>query len=233
MLLSEYKKNRLALVNQALLLAGDPEGERWSKTRAARALNDTVLDFCLKTQMIKEEINVQLKENVHEYDIAARVEEDGTLRLYGYPIRLGFNGSDNPGMWPTTLMVIDLLGYAQTSGQNPYQWHLDSVSPGKVVLFGPPTQDGEALPSEENNMQVTYIALPEYMTGNDSEPDANIPVTAYEAFPYGTASRLLDEGDYEDLVISIRHEIEYRRLTLELIAEDYRQLTAYDDARPV
>jgi len=233
MLLSEYRKNCGALASKALLLCGDPNGERWSLTRAAQALNDAVLDFCLKTQMIKEEINVQLLETQHEYDIQARVEADGTLRFYGYPIRLGFNGSDNPGMWPTTLMAVDLLGYPQTSGTGAYQWHLDSTSPGKIVLFGPPDRDGEDLPSEENNMQVCYIALPEYMTTSGSYPDSAIPVLAYEAFPYGAAARLLDEGDDEDLRKSIEMDGMFRKWMLETIAEEYRNLTVYDDCRPI
>lgn len=233
MLLSQYRKNCGALAAKAQLLCGDPNGERWSLTRAAQALNDTVLDFCLKTQMIKEKIDVLIKEKLHEYDIQTLVEEDGTLRFYGYPIRLGFNGSQNPGMWPTTLMTIDLLGYPQTSGTGAFQWHLDSVSPGKVILFGPPDKDGEALPSEDNNMQATYIALPTYMSSNDAYPDAEIPVLSYEAFPYGAAARLLDEGNEEDLLKSLEMEAMYRRWTLETIAEDYRNLTAYDDFIPV
>jgi hypothetical protein len=232
MLLSEYRKDRNALSRKALLLTGDPLGERWSLTRAAQALNDVVLDFCLKTQMIKEEINVQLKQNVHEYDIKTLIEEDGTLRFYGYPIRLGFNGNNNPGMWPMTLLAIDLLGIPQTSGTNTHQWHLDSVSPGKVLLFGPPAQDGEALPSEENNMQVTYIALPTYMSAGGSFPDTKIPVISYEAFPYGAASRLLDEGDEQDLLKSLEMDFMYRKWTLEAIADEYRNLTPYDDVRP-
>jgi len=44
-ILNDYRKNLETLVEDTLRLAGDPLGERWSSTRAAEAVNDTVLDF--------------------------------------------------------------------------------------------------------------------------------------------------------------------------------------------
>ncbi|KKN75078.1 hypothetical protein LCGC14_0384520 [marine sediment metagenome] len=232
MTLADFKKTRTELVDQTLLLMDDPLGERWAASRVPEALNDAVLDFCMKTQVIKAEINIVLKTNIHEYDIKTQVEEDGTLRLYGFPIRVGFNGNGDPGMWPTTLLTIDLMGSSQTANASPMQWHLDSVSPGKIVLFGPPAADGTASPSESGNMQVTYIGLPNYMDDDGDYPDAHIPVASYETIPYGAAAMLLEEGDGDDLAKSIEYEALFRRGTLAAVAEDYRSNTVYDDARP-
>lgn len=232
-MLSDYAKKLDALINQTLLYANDPNGERYSRARVAVVVNDVVMDFALKTRMIKEEINIQLKENNIEYDIRALVEDDGTLRIYGFPIRVGFNGSNNPALLPTSLLIIDLFGYSQTDNISPKRWHLDTVSPGKIILFGPPGADGEALPSEENNIQITYIAIPEYISSESSYPDSDIPATFHQAFAYGAAALLLEESEDEELFMkSVSYEMEYNRWIKEAVAESYRGLTAYDDCRP-
>ena len=229
--LDEYKKSAETLIDETALLLNDPLCERWSRSRIKEALNDAVLDFCLRAQMIKEELNVRLREDVVEYDIKKRVEEDDGLRDYGFPTRFGFNGTD-AGMWPVDLATIDLMGYQQSAGVTPHRWHLGGVSPGKVVLFGGPAADGESLPSEEGNMQVTYIAFPAYMDGEGDYPDAAIPVGNHQAFPYGAAARLLDEGDAEDLRKAIAFDVTFHQGVLSAVSEDYRSMTTYDDARP-
>ena len=231
-MIATYKKTLTTLANKTLLLAGDPLGERWAFVRACQAVNDACLDFCLRAQLIKETITIQLRAAQIEYDVAALVEDDGTLRFYGFPLRVGFNGLDSPGAWPTTLFTIDMLGYAQTDRNEPFAWHLDSVSPGKLILFGPPAADGEDLPDTENNLQVTYVALPAYMDEGADFPDAKLPVMAHATLPFGGAARLLDEGNEDDLARAIILEAEYNKGIVRAVATEYRSNTDRDDARP-
>jgi len=233
MLLSEYKKDLSELIAVAGLLLDDPLNERWSPARVAEALNDACLDYALETQNVKETINIQLYKDTYEYDVKKQVEEDLALRSFGYAIRLGYNGSQSPGMWPTSLEAIDMTGAKQTTHTALPGWHMDSVSPGKVVLFGPPAADGDPSPAETGNMQVTYVAIPTYMDADGDYPDSHIPVIAYDILPFKAAARLLDEGDESDLIKSIEYEALYRKGVRDMVAESYRAHTVYDDARPV
>jgi len=234
MTLSDYRKSRTAIVNLTLLFLGDPLGEKHAPARVAEIVNDVVMDFVLKTQMIKEEINVQLLADVQEYDIANRVEVDGTLRLYGYPIRVGFNGSDCPALPSTELLILDLFGYSQAESVSPNRWHVDTVSPGKIVIFGPPATAGEALPSEENNIQVTYVAMPGYMDDATDYPDIDIPATFHQAFAYGAAAILAEESDDPEIFMkSVEFDDAYAEWVRTAVAESYRNMTKYDDFRPM
>ena len=239
-MLTGYRKKLEVLINELGVLIEDPNDERYTRLRKAEAINDAILEFALDSQMIFDEINVQLKENVREYDIKTRINEDGTKRDYGVPIRLGFNGEENPAMWPTDLQVLDSLlindeqqRFGEITDFKPQRrWHVDVVSPGKVSLFPAPNQDGEDLPSEENNMQVTYIAFPTYMDSEDDYPDSVIQAYLHQAFKYGGAYRLLDEGDEDDIRLADAAEAEFNNWVQKAVAEYYRGQTMYDDARP-
>jgi len=231
--LSDYRQDLEELIDRTLLLMGDPLGERFDRDRVAEGLNDSVLDFVLRTQMLKEEINVQLKADVWDYDIKKRVEEDGTLRDFGFALRIGFNGNDDPAMMPTDLIMIDLRGYTRDEKMASTHFYLDPVSPGRVAIFGHPTEDGEASPSEEDNMQVTFIPMPTYMETEAAYPDSDIPSLYHDRFPMGAASRILEEGDAEDLAMAAEFEERFYNSILDAVAEEYRGRTIYEDVRPM
>ena len=159
---------------ETFFLLRDPNEERFSIIRVVEKLNDACLDYCLRTQLIKEEINIQLLQNQHEYDVKARVEQDGSLRYFGFPIRVGYDGDNEPAVMPGSLLAIDLKGYRRDLSGTPYLWYLCAVSPGKIQIIGPPQKDGTALPSENKNLQVSYIAMPipmegEYLLAEDGD----------------------------------------------------------------
>lgn len=231
--LTEYKITLEDLIDRTLLLLFDPLGEKYTRARIARALNDRILDFVLKAQMIKDEINIQLKENSWDYDIQTRINEDGTVKGFGFILRIGFNGNDDPGMWPTDLVMIDLRGYSRDEKRANTHFYLDPVSPGHVAIFGHPTEDGEALPSEENNMQVTYAAFPDYMDDEADYPDSDIPAIYHDGFPKGAAAKMLEEGNEEDLKMADIFEWEFQQIARAAVGEEYRGRTVYMDMRPM
>jgi hypothetical protein len=131
------------LIKRASLLCGDPESERWPVARVGEAVNDAAMEFCLRTRLIKEVVNITLSAERIFYDVAAAVEGRANLRDYGFPFRLAFNGRRQAGMWPTSLQRIDLLGASnQLAESRPFRWHLDSVSPSTVAIYGIPSGDG-------------------------------------------------------------------------------------------
>ena len=177
---------------ETFFLLRDPNEERFSVIRVIEKLNDACLDYCLRTQLIKEEINIQLLQNQHEYDVKTRVEKDGNLRYFAFPIRVGYDGDDQPGVMPGSLLAIDLKGYRRDLSGMPYLWYLCAVSPGKIQIIGPPQEDGaeetyitaqdgsiiyfqdgypmedvspDSVSRENKNLQVSYIAMPIPMEG--------------------------------------------------------------------
>jgi len=226
--LNDYRKNLETLVEDTLRLTGDPLGERWSSTRAAEAINDTVLDFNLRVQTIREEINVQLKEDIFEYDIKTRVEEAGTLRLFCFPIRVGFSGRNAPAFTPVTLLDIDLVGYSANV------WYASHLSPGKLTVITP-SADGAAAGDADpykNNIQVLFCAEPTIMEADDDFPDSMISILFHQGIPYGAAIRLLHEGTLDDLALADQHEAEYRKWTSRAIGEQWRGETDYGGCYP-
>lgn len=227
-ILDDYRKDREALRDASWILLGDPLGERYDPDRVDEALNDTVLDFNLRTQMIKEELNIQVKEDVFDYDIRQRVEENGTLRLYGFPLRVGFYGRKEPGYMPVSLFDVDMVGY--TSGI----WYRDNLSPNRIAIITP-SADGAAAGDSDpyaDNIQVLYVAEPTYMDEDADYPDSKILAIYHQAFPYGAASRLLDEGDVDDMAKALEYDAEFKKWIHRALAEEFRGQTDYGGFRP-
>jgi hypothetical protein len=228
-LLSEYRKSLSVLRLETLLILQDPEGERWAPDRVDEALNDTALEWALENEQIREELNVQLLENVYIYDIKKRVEEDGTLRPFAFPLRVGYCGKTQPAFTPVTLFDIDMMGYDQNV------WYRNNLSPGKIAVI-PPSEDGAAAGSADpydKNIQVLYAAMPTYMTADGDYPDTSIPAMFHQALPHGAASRLLDEGDADDLVEAVRQEEVFKGWIGRARREIARGTTDYGGARPL
>ena len=61
-MLSYYRKTRAQLASKALLLAGDPSGQRYTTTQVNNALNDAMLDIAMDVQLVKETLRVLLLE---------------------------------------------------------------------------------------------------------------------------------------------------------------------------
>lgn len=227
-ILNEYRKNLEQLIDETLLLCGDPLGEKWSPTRAAIAVNESVLDFVIKTQMVKEEINIQVKDDLFIYDVKTRIEDDGTLRLFAYQIRVGFAGKTEPAYMPVSLFDIDMTGYGSRV------WYIDHLSPGKISI-PIPSADGAALGASdpyEDNIQVLYVAMPTYMDDDADYPDSKILPIYHQAFPYGAASRLLDEGDEAAIARAVNCEAEFVTWIGRAAIEEHRGTTDYGGFRP-
>lgn len=219
------------LITETLLLCRDPLGERFDTSMVSRKLNDAVLDFCLRTQLIKDELNVQLKEDVFEYNIKRLAENDGTVKDFGYPIRIGYDADDSPAIKPTDMLILDFTGYSRIDEIRPSWWYLSLSSPGTLCVIGKPTDDGSST-DEEDNMQVRYVGYPSYMSSGGS-PDSEIPVLFHQAFPYGAAFMLLEDGGPEDLALAELYEGKFDWWVREALAETARGETPYKDFEPL
>ncbi len=230
--LTTFRKSLATLRTETLFLLRDPNGERFVSSRIDEKLNERCLDFCIKSQLIKEEINCIMSQNQFEIDVKQLVEDSTSLRYYAFPIRVGYDGSDGAGVMPGSLLAIDLKGYSRAESMMPAIWYLCAVSPGKIQILGPMQAAGEASPSEGGNIQVTYIAMPTPMTAVGDYPDT-IPSYFHKYLPYGAAAIILEEGDKDDLALADYFESEFQRGILEEVAESYRGNTSYDDCRPM
>jgi len=230
--LTTFRKSLSTLTTETLFLLRDPNGERFSSSRIYEKLNERCLDFCLKSQLIKEEINCIMAKNQFEIDVKRLAEEAATLRYYAFPIRVGYDGANGVGIMPGSLLSIDLKGYSRAESMMPSIWYLCAVSPGKIQILGPMQAAGTASPSESGNIQVTYIAMPTPMSAVGDYPDT-IPSYFHKYLPYGAAALILEEGDKDDLALADFYELEFQRGILEQVAEDYRGRTPYDDCRPM
>lgn len=226
---NDYRKTLEDLRNLTLLLCQDPEGERFDPDRVDEALNDAALDFAMETEAIKDELNIQVKEDVYIYDVKDLIDADGTLREYGYPIRLGYFGKTQPAFVPVNLFEIDMLGY------DTKVWYRNILSPSRIAII-PPTSDGAALVATdpyEDNIQLLYAGLPTYMTVDGDYPDAKIFAIFHQALPHGAAARLLDEGDQEDVVEAAKQEVIFGVWIGRAKREMARGLTDYRGMRPI
>ncbi len=230
---TDYRKNKSELMEDTYFLLRDQNMERYSSDDIATALNDACMEFALRTKIVKDEINVQVKEHVSEYDIKTRIEEDGTKRTMGFPIRIGYDGDNEPGLWPTSIMGMDFFGYKRSDRVMPSYWFMSIVSPGKIQIVGDPQSDGETPPSEDGNLQVRYIGLPEYITNNSDYPDSHIPADYHKAFPYKAAALLLEHGDEEDLAMADQFEIVFENAILTAIGDEYKGQSPYEEVRPM
>lgn len=227
-----YAKELSVLTIDTQFLLKDPNGEKYSTTRITEKLNEACLEFCLRTQLIKEEINIQLLEDTYEYDIKTLVEENGTLRYFAFPLRLAYDGGNYPALLPGSLVAFTLQGVSQDVSGIPSNWYLCAVSPGVVQIIGTPAANGEALPSESDNLQVTYIAMPTEMTALGDIPDA-IPGYFHKYLPFKAAALILEEGDKNDLALADYYESEFERGIGEQVAEESRGTGLYEEMRPL
>ena len=237
MTLSDYNKTMENLIDETALLMFDPNNERFIRPRVQEAVNDAVLEMCLEAQLVHDEINIQLFENTVEYDIVKQIEENGSKKEYAFPVRIGYNGDENPSMWPTDYQVIDNLmvndinlNFSEMDDFRPHsRWSIDLISPGLIEIYPAPNTDGDSS-TEDGNMQVLYVGFPTYMDSEDDSPDSNVQEWIHQGIPYGAAYRLSDESN--NMSLATAYEGEFIKWIRRAIKEFYRNQTVYDDARP-
>ena len=227
-LLERYSKDITDMIHEVSFLLKDTLQERYRYPRIIPAILDALVDFYLRTQMVKQEVNVQLLANNTEYNIKALVENDPDMPYFGFPIRIGYDGDSVAGIAPTSLFAIDMKGYRRDETMAPQGWYLCAMSPGKIQILGSPPEDGETLPSEIGNLQVTYIGLPK-----DFDDFPNVPAQFHQYVPYGAAALILEDGDKEDLALADVYQGVFDDAILEVVGEEYRSQTVYDNMRPL
>jgi hypothetical protein len=231
-LLSDYGKTLSQLRTRVLLLIDDPGGDRFTTASIWEAINDAMLDLALDTQLIKEKLTIKLLADQHLYEIHERIAAGGTLRPYGFPVRIGYNLTTDSAIKPISTAMYDLarIGFNESSG--PTAWRTDIFSYGEVAFFPIPAADGSTIPALTGNVEVTYIALPTKMTSGTSTPDT-LQAQYHEAIAVRAAELLLDEGNAEDLMFADGFEADYERWTQRIVGDQYRGMTRYDSVRPM
>jgi len=230
--LTSFKKNLTTLRSDTLFLLRDPSGERYATARIDEKLNEAALSFCLRTQLLKDEINIRLAADDYEYDIKALVAADVTKKSYAFAIRIGYDGDSKPALLPGSLLAIDLAGYTVGMSGIPGTFYFCATSYGVIQILGAPTVAGAVLPSEVGNLQVSYVGMPTLMEiGNDC-PDT-IPAYFHKYLPYGAAALILEEGDKKEMALGDYYEGEFNKGILEQVSEEYASRTPYDDCHPL
>jgi len=228
-----YRKDLAALMVKTRLLLHDPSGERWTDTRVIEAINFAALEFAIITECIKDEVEVQLLANQWSYDIKQAVEASATLNPYGWPVRIGYYGKESGALKPTTSHVVDLSGATVMPAGSSNQFQVNMLSYGEVGVIPIPSTDGEALPGDEGNIQVTYIGMPESMDAVEDFPDEEMQEVYHQYIPYEAASLLLEEGDEEDLIVAADYDANFKSGCYEAIGDQYQGQTGYADMRPM
>ena len=231
-MLSDYGKTLTELTSRVLLLIDDPAGERFATASIWEAINDAMLDLALDTQLIKEKLTVNLLEDQHLYEIQERIATNGTLRPYGFPVRIVYNLATDAAITPISSAMYDLARTGFYESNRPLAWRIDLFSYGEVAFFPIPAANGSALPLLTGNVQVTYVALPTKMIIGTSTPDA-LQAQYHEAVAIRAAELLLDEGNAEDLMFADGFEADYDRWTQRIVGDQYRGMTHYDSVRPM
>ena len=231
--LSLYRKNLAALAMKTRLLLGDPAGERWSDARVIEAINFAVLEFAIETECIKDEVEIRLLVNFWSYDIKEAVEQNAALNPFGWPLRIGYNGTASPALKPISSHVVDRAGIDRSGTGTVNRFHMDMLSYGEIGVLPLPSSDGAVLPSDVGNLQVTYVGMPDQMTLNTDFPDNSIQAMYHQYIPYMAACLLLEEGDEEDLAMAIAYESNFKSGCYENVGDQYAGQTGYADMRPM
>ena len=221
------------LIARTLLILQDPNGEKYAQARIIEALNFACLEIAITTELIKDEIDIQVLAAQAAYDVAAAITTDGTVHPLAYPVRIGYSGTTAPGLLPISTMVLDAVNLGTSVTSNPLAWRLDLLSYGEIQIDPVPQDDGEALPDETGNLQVAYVGMPTPMaTPATDYPDPLIPGYYHELLPFFAARFILDEGDVEDMALGDRYGERWRQGTNEVKSDSYN-LTSYSDTRPM
>lgn len=239
MILNDYRKNLTQLRAAAAQILTDHYFERWDTTRLDEAINDAAAEFALRTQLVYDEVPIQILENEYIYNVKAFIlagnnTTPGTYREFGFVTRVGFSGTDEPAHMPSnhTDINFSLIDINQEQGLYANRFHIDLDSPGKIRIL-PPDADGETLPDETGNLQITYVALPTFLESTSGYLDAMIPPQNQDAIPIGAAAMLLWEGNEADCLLADGLESEFDRLCRKAAAGSFMNMTTYDGARPV
>ena len=237
-ILNEYRKTLSALKSLTARFLVDFDFDKFGEDQVAEAVNDACMDFALRTQAVKDEINLLVSENKHIYDIKAFILEantaaSGTRKEFGFIKRVGFSGTDEPAFMPTSSHEVNFTNASQFISQGLYvnRFFVDLLSPGKLQIF-PPDADGTALPSESGNLQVLYIGLPDYMDDPGDYPDSMIAPQFHDAIAIGAAAMLLYEGNETDVKQADILDQEFTRLCMMAVMNEYDGQTNYQGARP-
>ena len=231
-MLTKYRINRAALAKKALLLADDPNGERFSSEQVNEALNDAMLELALDVRLILEKLTILLREQQHLYEIHPRVKVAG-LRPYGYPVRSVYDVTTNAALTPYTSELHDSFGMSLGETGGPTTWRTDLFPHGEIALFPLPASDGDTLPALTGNIELTYTAMPTLMDDDADYPDT-LPAQYHEAVAVGAAMLLLEGGaTEEDFALSAAMDAEFESWKAMIVRDESRGTTHYDAMRPL
>ena len=228
-----YRKSLTDLIVKTRLLLGDPSGERWTTARVTEALNFACLEFAIETECIKDDVEIQLLENQWSYDIKQAAETGTSLKIFGWPVRVGINGTESPALMPTSSHVTDYAGLASINAGTSETFHNNLLTYGEIGVLPIPSEDGSTLPADTGNIQVTYVGMPDEMDALTDYPDEEIQAMYHQYLPYFAAMLLLEEGDEEDVAIAGGYEGNFKSGCYEAIGDQYQGQTGYADMRPM
>lgn len=234
MSLKDFAKTLEDMVAKTRVALGDQSGERYSTARVIYAVNIACLDFCINTQCLYDEINIKTTALEDEYDILSLVDADATKDRFGWVQRVGYDSDNYPAFKPMSIFESDFTNQPRTIYVGRQAFNIDFQSYGKILLISPLSVSGKALPSEEGNIQVTYVAfMRDALSSLDSDLPSAITPMYHKAIAEKAAACILEDGDLDDLAMAMQYDMNFELACSEAVADQYSSRTGYDDLKPM
>ena len=211
-LMDEYKLTLGELIQLTRILTDDLNGERYSRTLVVEALNDAMVEFAQETGLVLEDMNVRVYENIFEYDLPSLAYAGGKRDVIK-PVRMLVVGEGDPGFYSRSRYSLQAwYGMGLLEG-TPKGFSFDEVDAGKFHLNAFPDWEGPALADEDQtgNIEVTYRAIPVYISEDEEFPDPYIPPPWHDALPLLAARNLLlEEIDLAKLAKAAEYDAQFQ-----------------------
>jgi hypothetical protein len=219
------------LVSMVYLMIDDPSRERFPLEVVELAINEAMLDIALDTQLVRDDVSIQLQEDQHIYSLHDAIAAGGKKAL-AYPLRVIYDASTNAGLPPVATELFDLAGIDLDTSAWPMYWRPDIFPWGEFALYPIPNADGETLPTLTGNIQIKYVAYPTMMEADGDYPDT-LPAQYHEIIAVRAAEAVLETGGEEDLVLAEAFEKDFVGMKSRIVGDQYRGMTHYDAMRPM
>jgi hypothetical protein len=221
------------LIARTLLCLEDPCGEKYAQSRIIEALNFACLEVAMQTELIKDEVDMQLQAQQPIYNIPQHIAMLTTKHPYAYPLRIGYEGATSPAILPVSTLTLDAENAVLVEQGDPQSWTIDLLSYGEISIQPIPQTTGNPLSDEIGNVQVTYAGMPFPMADPLADyPDPLIPGYYHEYLPFVAAALILDEAGVEDMKLGDQYRSNSEKGMSQIRSDGYNQ-TSYQDVRPM
>ena len=220
-------------------LLDDPNMTRFPAETILDGLNDATAEFCIRTQCVLDDVDVQFVDGQREYNVKTAIDVAPDREL-GVILRIGlYNG--NTQDWPyehlrgKSLFELDKLGLTGFGDGPAEAWYNDFVDFHQISILPVPENDYDAGPPKDYGAFVLYAAIPALMTYSAPDfggLDALLPTLAQLPICYGAAGMILEYHGGDDLLRAQELLAEFEKGIRQATTGASLAHTEYGDVRP-